>query len=102
MLTDNSKGIQKFILHRLWQIHEEIVKLDPEYGELGEEPGQLLKQLAAKLTPEDQKLLDRYDCRRMDQMNRQDELIYSEGLMDGMLFGYWVAMAGQGVERIRV
>ncbi|TCL77042.1 hypothetical protein EDC14_1001328 [Hydrogenispora ethanolica] len=48
----------------------------------------MLKQLTAKLTPDDQKLLDRYDCRRMDQMNRQDELIYSEGLMDGILFGY--------------
>jgi hypothetical protein len=102
MLDYHSKGIQKFILDRLYQIHEEIVNLDPEYRELGEEPVQLMKQLSAKLTPEDQKLLDQYDCRRMDQMNRQDELIYSEGLMEGMLFGYWVALVGRGVERIKV
>ena len=61
-----------------------------------------MKQLNAKLTPEDQKLLDRFDCARMEQMNRQDELIYSEALMEGILFGYWVALVGRGVEKIKV
>jgi hypothetical protein len=102
MLDCNSKGIQKLIFDRLYKIHEEIVKDDPEYRELGERPYEILKQLSAKLTPEDNELLDQYDCLRMDQMNRQDELIYNEGLMDGMLFGYWVAMVGRGVEKIGV
>jgi hypothetical protein len=26
-----------------------------------------------------------------------DEIVYSEGLMDGIMFGYWVAMVGRGV-----
>ncbi len=33
---------------------------------------------------------------------RQDELIYNEGLMDGIIMGYWVALIGRGVEKIRV
>ncbi len=32
----------------------------------------------------------------------QDELIYSQALMDGILFGYWVALIGRGVEKIKV
>ncbi|MGE5604759.1 MAG: hypothetical protein ACM3YE_03600 [Bacteroidota bacterium] len=56
MLTYKSTGIQKFILNRLTQIHDEIVGEDPEYRELGERPDELLKLIAAKLTPEDKKL----------------------------------------------
>ena len=36
MLDYHSTGIQKFILDRLTQIHEEIVYSDPEHRELGE------------------------------------------------------------------
>jgi hypothetical protein len=69
---------------------------------MGEEPAELMKQLNAKLTPEDQQILDRFDCARTEQMNRQDELLYSEALKDGILLGYWVAMVGRGVEKIVV
>ena len=102
MLDYHSTGIQKFIFDRLVQIHDEIVFHDPEHRKLGEKPDELMKQLAAKLTPADQDLLDQYDCRRMEQMCRQDEIIYSEGLMDGILFGYWVALVGRGIEKIVV
>ncbi len=102
LLTSHSTGIQKFILDRLIQIHEEIVNTDPEHRQLGEEPGELFKQLVAKLTPDDQLLLDRYECARIEQINRQDELVYTEGLMDGMRFGYWVAVVSRGVEGIGV
>jgi hypothetical protein len=61
-----------------------------------------MEQLNAKPTPEDQKILDRFDCARTEQMNRQDEIIYSEALMDGILIGYWVALVGRGIEKIKV
>ena len=61
-----------------------------------------MKQLAAKLAPEDEKLLEKYDESRIDQMCRQDEIIYIEGLMDGMLFGYWAALVGRGIGKIIV
>ncbi len=102
MLSDESKAIQKFILDRLTLILDQIVLRDPEFRELGERSQALMKQLAAKLSPEDWKLLDQYDCGRMEEMNRQDEIIYSQALMDGMLFGYWVAIVSRGVEEIRV
>jgi hypothetical protein len=102
MLTDKDLGIQKFIFDRINQIHDEIVFHDPEHRKMGEEPAELMKQLNAKLTRSDQEILDRFDCARTEQMNRQDEIIYSQALMDGMMFGYWVAMAGRGVEKIKV
>jgi len=61
MLTDKDLGIKKFIFDRIVQIDDEIVKDDPEYKELGERSGELLKLAAAKLSPEDNKLLEEYD-----------------------------------------
>jgi hypothetical protein len=102
MLDYHCIGIQKFIFDRINQINDQIVFNDPEHRQLGEEPAELLKQLNSKLTPEDQKILDRFDCARTEQMNRQDELLYSEALKDGILLGYWVAMVGRGIEKIVV
>ena len=58
--------------------------------------------LAAKLNPEDKKLLDEYQDIWIYQCNRQDEMIYSQGLMDGILFGYWAAVVGEGMGKIKV
>ena len=102
MLTDKDLGIQKFILDRIAQIDNEIVQNDPEYKERGERPGELLKLAAAKLSPEDGALLKEYVNTCFDQICRRDELIYSEALMDGMSIGYWVAMVGQGIEKVKV
>ena len=96
MLTDQDLGIKKFILDRLDQINDEIVKDDPEYKQLGERPNELLELAAAKLSPEDNKLLREYDNIWFEQICRRDELIYSAALMDGILLGYWVAMVGKG------
>jgi hypothetical protein len=43
------------------------------------------------LAPEDKELLDEYDCGWVSQMNRQDEIILSQALLDGFVLGYWVA-----------
>ena len=108
MLTDKDLGIPKFILDRITQIDNEIVQNDPEYKERGERPGELLKLAAAKLSPEDGMLLKEYVNNCFDQICRRDELIYSAALMDGILCahnmcdGYWVAMVGQGIEKIKV
>ena len=57
MLTDKDIGIKKFILDRIMQIDDEIVDVDPEYKKLGDRPDELLRLVAAKLSPEDNKLL---------------------------------------------
>ncbi|HBF37816.1 MAG TPA: hypothetical protein DDW50_10885 [Firmicutes bacterium] len=94
--------IQKLIFDRLCQIDEEIVDPDPEYKKLGERSDELLKQVAAKLSPEDNELLKEYDEVWFEQILRREELTYSQGLMDGILFGYWMAMVGSGMEKIKV
>ena len=102
MLTYKDTGIPKFIFDRIIQIDDQIVKDDPEYKELGERLRELLKLAKDKLSPEDNKLLEEYDDIGFAQICRRDELIYSASLMDGILLGYWVAIVGQGVEKIRV
>ena len=102
MLTDKDTSIKKFILDRISQIDEEVVEEDPEYKHLGERPRELLELAAAKLSPEDGKLLKEYDNIYFDPICRRDELIYSGALMDGIFIGYWVAMISQGIEKIKV
>ncbi len=84
------------------QIEAEVVEVDPEYKQLGERPNELLELTVAKLPPEDNKLLKEYDDIWFQQICRRDELIYSATLMDGIVLGYWVAVVGRGVEKIRV
>lgn len=45
---------------------------------------------------------DEYDSGRMHQMTRQDEIIYTQGLMEGILWGYWVAVVALGAGKIQV
>jgi hypothetical protein len=59
-------------------------------------------QTSNKLPPEDNELLEEYDDIWFEPINRRDELIYSAAQMDGILLGYWVALVGQGVEKIKV
>jgi hypothetical protein len=102
MLTYKNTGIQKYILDRICEIDDEIVNEDPEYQELGKPVDEWKQQLAAKLPPEDAKLLENYERSWVTQVCRHEEILFSEGLMEGMMFGYWVAKVGQGMEKIKV
>ena len=95
-------GIQKFILDRIAQINDEIIVNDPEYKELTAKSIELSKKYSDKLTPEDKKIIDEQEDNWLAQLCRHEELIYVEALKDGILFGYWVAMIGQGVREIEV
>lgn len=99
MLSDQSKGFQKLIFDRIYHIQDEILMRDPEYRELGKKPSELMDRLLAKLPPEDRELLDQYDCERMNQICRQDEIIYSRGLMDGIILCRWIERIGRGEEK---
>ena len=102
MLTGKDLGIKKFILDRIMQIDDEIVKDDPEYKQLGERPNELLELAASKLPLEDKELLKEYYDIWFLQICRRDELIYSAALMDGIMLGYWVSLIGRGMEKIKV
>ena len=103
MLSDKDFGIKKFILDRIMQINDEIIESDPEYKKLEERPNELLRLMAAKLTPEDkERLMKEYDNTYYGPICRREEIIYSEALMEGIIFGYWVALVVRGVEKIKV
>ena len=50
----------------------------------------------------DKNIIDEQEDTWTAQLCRHEEIIYVEALKDGILFGYWVAMIGQGVEEIEV
>jgi len=51
MLSNDSKGIQSFILHRLIQIYDDILIHDPETRELGIKPQEIFKELKRQTLP---------------------------------------------------
>ncbi len=63
---------------------------------MGPEAGGVSDQLWARLTPEEQGIFDEFDINRTMQMNRRDELIYSRGLMDGIILAAWVERIKRG------
>ncbi len=90
MLGDDSQGIYEFILDRILKIHDKILPSDTEYQQLSERSDEIRQQLIPSLDPQELALFDDFDSSRAAQMNRQDELIYSRGLMDGIILGSWV------------
>lgn len=99
MLDFIIKYIREFISERIYRIHESILPRDKEYLELGKKPAEIMRQLIAGLTPEKQEMLNEYDEAQTLQMNRQDEIIYSRGLVDGILLGYLVDQTRREPER---
>lgn len=93
MSNSNSKDIKEIIYDRIYKIHKEILPRDRQYRELGKTPTEILRQLFDSLTPEAKEKLNDYDEALTLQMNRQDAVVYSRGLVDGILFGYWVDRA---------
>jgi len=102
MLSYRSTGIKKLIFERICRIDEKIVEADPEYQKLGERPREWLELITAKLSPEDQQLLNEYDAQYFQQIIRRDELYYSRGLMEGIILCYWVLAVGRGEQEIEV
>src|SRR5690554_2724049 len=95
MANSIRKEIKEFIYDRIYKIHKEILPRDREYRELGKKPAEILQHLFDNLTSEEKEKWNNYDEAQILQMNRQDELVYSRGLVDGILFGYWIDRARQ-------
>jgi hypothetical protein len=75
---------------------DEILNPDPEYRELSLAAAELMDRLLDKLDPEDRELLEEYDSKQLDQTCRQDEILYSRGLMDGIILCRWIELIGKG------
>jgi len=93
-------NIIDFIFARLCKIHDEILPHDRKYCELGEKPEGILRRLNDSLTPEQWRLFNEYDIAQNLQMNRQDEVVYSWGLVDGIYLSYWVDRVRREPEQV--
>jgi hypothetical protein len=58
-----------------------------------------MDRLLDKLDPEDRELLEEYDSKQLDQTCRQDEILYSRGLMDGIILCRWIERIGKEEEK---
>ncbi|HLW33475.1 MAG TPA: hypothetical protein VKX40_14525 [Aequorivita sp.] len=90
MWSNGSETIKDFICERIYKIHKEILPSDREYQELGIKPAEIQRQLMATLSPEKQKMLLDCDEAQTLRMNRQDEIFYIRGFVDGILLGHCV------------
>jgi len=99
MLNDKSPGIQRYICERIRQIRDEILINDNDYWELRKIPSELFHRLFKKLSEEDREILDQYSSELMKQLNRQDEILYSRGMMDGIFLCRWIERIGSGEEK---
>src|SRR5690606_20683312 len=90
MWSDGSETIKDFICERIYKIHEKILPSDREYQELGNKPAEIQCQFMAVLSPEGQKVFLEYEEAQTLRMNRQDEILYCRGLVDGILLGHCV------------
>ena len=96
MLSENSKGIKRLIFDRICQIQDEIIIHDHEYQELNKFPSELFNRFFHKLPKEDREILDRYSAENAQQLNRQDEILYTRGLYDGIWLCKWIERIGRG------
>lgn len=58
-----------------------------------------MDRLLDKLAAEDQELLEKYDSKQLGQTYRQDEILYSRGLMDGIILCRWIERIGKGEKK---
>jgi hypothetical protein len=91
--------IHALLIHRLDQICDSLLLNDPGCRRLGEEPDQILQRLIKTLTPEERDLLDDYNSGRNAQEGREGELLYAQGIRDGIRLMDWIerVRAGESV-----
>jgi|SRR5690554_4839634 hypothetical protein len=89
-MRSETEAIKDLIHERIYKIHEEILPYGKEYQELGNRPAEIQRRLMAALSQEGQKMFLEYEEAQTLRMNRQDEILYCRGLVDGILLGHWV------------
>jgi hypothetical protein len=95
----SNEDIKEIIYDRIYKIYKEILPRDKKYQELREKSAEILEQLLESLSGDEKEKLSDYDEALTLQMSRQDALIYSRGLVDGILLGYWIDRARQEPEK---
>ena len=82
------KALQSdYILRRTIELHDHLLPCDREYTRLREVYRQAMDQLIARLDLDQYQLFLDFESAATSLVNRSDELVYRQGLIDGVRLG---------------
>ncbi len=87
-----------FILGRVMECYEKLLRSDPEFTRLDAEMGQAMDRLMEQLDPAVQQFFLDYESTANTLARWENELIYRQGLIDGLRLADWVDRIKRGEE----
>jgi hypothetical protein len=84
MLKGHNQYFKGYIIDRTEEIGQEILVNNQRYRELNTEISEVQQALADNLSPQLQPLLGRYDNAEAEQDSVIIEIMYQQGLIDGL------------------
>lgn len=82
--------LNDFLIDRTAEIHEALVPRDREYQRLHADFSRTMDQLTAGFDPETYQLFLDYESAATGRVNRSEELVYRQGLIDGLRLGRYI------------
>jgi hypothetical protein len=89
---------EDFVKHRTIELVDKFFSQDREYTRLQEELSQELAQLSTGLDPEENQLFQNYQNAAAGRESRRGDLLYQQGLMDGLRLGELIDRISQGIK----
>ena len=85
-----------FLNDRTTELYDHLILHDRKHARLAKESRHAMNQLTASLAPEQHELFLDYESAVNCLLNREDELIYQQGLIDGLRMGYYIDKIRRG------
>jgi hypothetical protein len=89
---------EDFVKYRTIELVDNFFSQDREYIRLQEELSQGLAQLSTGLDHEENKLFENYQNVAAARESRRGDLLYRQGLMDGLRLGELIDRISQGIK----
>ncbi|MGD8399518.1 MAG: hypothetical protein PVH64_01070 [Bacillota bacterium] len=91
--------LKDFVNSRTIELCNKFLPRDREYVRLKKEFSRALEQLDAGLTPEANQLFLNYESAETQMESRKGDLLYQQGLFDGLRLGRLIDRTGRGIGR---
>lgn len=88
--------LNDFLITRTIELHEHFLPHDQEHSHLQNEYCHTMSQLTARLDPEEYELFLDFESAGNSLMCKDDELIYKQGLIDGLRLGDYIDRIRRG------
>ncbi len=88
--------LEDFLGDRTLELCQKLLSRDREYIRREKEYDQALDRFTGSLGPEEFRLFLDYESAANAMAGREDELIYRQGLIDGVRLGYYIDRIRQG------